>query len=112
MYQAKSYTFDQVRTESEAAYTLALADAFNIYLRFTNAAPTITIPADASVNFPIGSQIFIRQVGAALTITAAAGVDLNGTTAGSINGAAAYGVIILTKVAANEWEAGGNYTTP
>lgn len=110
MYFSPNYRFNKIKTETGATYTLALVDALNYYLRFTNAAPTITIPAEASINFPIGSQVFIRQVGAALTITAAAGVDINGTTAGSISGSAAYGVIILTKVAADEWEASGNYS--
>jgi len=111
MYSAPVYTFNQVITISAASYTLQLRDGLNNYLRFTNASPTITLPLNSAVNFPVGSQIFVKQIGAALTIAVGAGLTLNGGT-GNYTGSAQYGVIILTKVAANTWEASGTISAP
>lgn len=111
MYFAPTYIFNQIITISAASYTLQLRDGLNNYLRFTNASPTITIPTDTALNFPVGSQVFIKQMGAALTINVTGGVTLN-TGTGNYTGSAQYGVIILTKIAANTWEASGTITAP
>ena len=111
MYEAPGFIFNSIITVSNSSYTLQLRDGLNNYLRFTNASPTITLPLDSAVNFPVGSQVFIKQIGAALTIAVGAGLTLNGGT-GNYTGSAIYGVIILTKVAANTWEASGTITAP
>lgn len=72
-------------TFSTNAYTLALGDQGDILLASNGAtAGTITIPTNASVAFPTGTQITIIQTGSGqLTIQGAGGVTVNSTGATS-----------------------------
>jgi hypothetical protein len=65
------------------AYTLAIGDQGDILLASNGAtAGTITIPTNATVGFPTGTQITIIQTGAGqLTIQGAGGVTVNSTGA-------------------------------
>jgi hypothetical protein len=65
------------------AYTLALGDQGDILLASNGAtAGTITIPTNATVAFPTGTQITIIQTGAGqLTVQGAGGVTVNSTGA-------------------------------
>lgn len=67
------------------AYTLVLGDQGDILLASNGAtAGTITIPTNASVAFPTGTQITIIQTGSGqLTIQGAGGVTVNSTGATS-----------------------------
>lgn len=69
----------------DAAQTFALADAGTLQ-RLTGSTNRIwTIPTNASVAFPIGTEIEVFNDGTAeLTLTADTGVTVNGVTAGSI----------------------------
>jgi|SRR5580765_2163738 len=90
-------------TISGTTHTLGSGDLAR-YLRCTSgSATTITIPADATVNLPIGCGIPIEQAGAGqVTVAAAGGVTLN-SAGGLVASAAQYSVIQLMKVAANTW---------
>jgi hypothetical protein len=70
-------------TFSANAYTLVLGDQGDILLASNGAtAGTITIPTNASVAFPTGTQITIIQTAAGqLTIQGAGGVTVNSTGA-------------------------------
>lgn len=72
-------------TFSANAYTLVLGDQGDILLASNGAtAGTITIPTNASVAFPTGTQITIIQTGSGqLTIQGAGGVTVNSTGATS-----------------------------
>jgi hypothetical protein len=61
-----------------SSYTIALADR-NRVVAFNGAgAQTVTIPNESSVDFPIGSVVYIARVGTgSLTLAAAAGVTLS-----------------------------------
>lgn len=67
-----------VSLKSGATHTLALEDSSEI-LEFTNAGGCqITIPTNASVNFPVGAQITLVQAAAGpIEVVAAGGVTLN-----------------------------------
>ncbi|MEO1573289.1 MAG: hypothetical protein AAFU51_18750 [Bacteroidota bacterium] len=84
---------------------LDLADAWDT-LVFTSAA-TLTIPADATTNFPLGTIISFAASGGIGTLTAASGVTLNGISAGSIaSDPPSTGTIpqfTLIKTAADTW---------
>lgn len=92
-----------VTTESTTSRTLALTDA-NDYIRCTNAsATTITVPANASVAFPIGTQIDVFQAGAGqVSFVAAGGVTINKSEGLKI--AAQYKAATLKKVDTDEWD--------
>jgi hypothetical protein len=88
--------------------TLVLSDANCIVEGFNSAAMTLTIPTNASVAFPVGTNIVIYQKGAgAVTIAAAAGVTLwaNGNKTKT---SAQYAAAALFKVATDTWLIGGD----
>jgi hypothetical protein len=83
-----------------ASYTAVLTDAGKTITMTAAGANTVTIPANASVAYVIGTRINILNLGAgACTPTAGAGVTINGTiTALATNESAA-----LIKTATNTW---------
>ena len=68
----------ELSDQTDTTYTLALFDSGTI-ITFTNASDiTVTIPTNASVQFPIGSQIELLQGGAGNVIfSPAVGVTMN-----------------------------------
>lgn len=95
-------TFTPVLTPtSDAGRLITLSNA---------SAIAVTIAADATTDFPIGTQLLMMQLGTGqVTVSGAVGVTVvskNGTkTSGQ------YAVISLIKVAANQWVVGGDATT-
>ena len=91
-----------------ASYSPVLADAGR-YVHVTNAVGvTITVPADASVAYAIGTTIRFEQSGAgALTFAPAAGVTLN-SLGGLLSSGGQHGVVTLTKTAANTFTVSGD----
>ena len=82
------------------SYTTVLTDAGKVITMSNASANTVTIPANSSVAYVIGTRINILNLGAgACTPTAAAGVTINGTiTALATNSSAA-----VIKTATNTW---------
>ena len=82
------------------SYTTVLTDAGKVITMSNGSATTVTIPANASVAYVIGTRINILNLGAgACTPTAGAGVTIAGTiTALATNGSAS-----LVKTATNTW---------
>lgn len=91
-----------ILTESTTARTLALTDAWD-YIRLTNVTSCgITVPANATVAFPIGTEVFLRSAAAGTyTVIAAATVTVNAPKAGTL---VLSGDATLIKVATNEWD--------
>lgn len=89
--------------------TLTEADANNLLL-VTSALPvTITIPTDATFNFPIGTTIHVAQDGAGqVTIGGQVGVTVR-IKSGSLNSTASqYSIVAATKMASNYWYLSGD----
>jgi hypothetical protein len=90
-------------------YTFSLTDANNELITASNAsAQTYSIPTNASVAFPIGSQINIIQIGAGqVTINAVTSgtttVLSNGGTAASPKLRVQYSSASLIKVGTDTW---------
>lgn len=72
------YYAPAVRDEATDPYTLVLADA-NKVLRFTTASAAVTIPVEASVAFPTGTEISIRQAGTGTLVLTTTSLTINGT---------------------------------
>lgn len=90
--------------QTGTAYTLALADHGRGITMDHASANTLTIPTNATVAFPVGSMIPVMQIGAGTTtITAAAGVTLNGVSAGSGAMSAQWGGLTLWKTGTDTW---------
>jgi hypothetical protein len=85
-----------------ASYTLVLADKNKIVEMSVGSANNLTVPANASVAFPIGSQINILQTGSGqTTIVAAGGVTINATP--GLKMRAQWSYATLVKRAENTW---------
>lgn len=94
----------RVINSQAGAYTLALADeGASVHMTSTSAA-TLTVPAEATVAFPVCTEIEVIALGAGpITIAAAAGVTLNGVAGGSADIAAQWLGAVLRKYAADTW---------
>jgi len=82
--------------------TLALTDAWNYVRPGTTSAITLTVPANASVAFGIGTEITVRALGN-ITLAAASGVTLNAPSGGTLSMTARM-TITLKKVATDVWD--------
>jgi hypothetical protein len=92
-----------VSTQTGTNYTLSLGDGF---VRRSNAtACNCTIPTNAAVPFPVGTELVVEQSGVgALTILAAGGVTLNIPASRNATLAEQYSQVALKKVASDTWE--------
>ena len=99
-----------INAQTGTTYTLALTDAGGLVTLTNAAAITLTVPANATVAFPTGSQIGLMQTGAGqVTITPAGGVTVNayGSATKLIgNGSLA----VLVKTGTNTWQLAGGIT--
>lgn len=83
--------------------TLALAEAGALIAQSSSSSTTITVPADASVAFPVGTQISISRMGTgSVSISAAGGVTV-GSADGKTSLRVQYSTASLVKTAANTW---------
>lgn len=87
--------------QTGTAYTLVLADAGRVIEMNNAAANTLTVPTDASVNFPIGTVIDIFQTGAGQTTVGGAGVTINARPGLKLSGQ--WATATLIKRASNTW---------
>lgn len=94
--------------QTGTSYTLVLTDAAKLVTLTNAAAITLTVPTNASVAFPIGTQVLLYQGGAGqVTISSSATIRSEGSKL-KITGQ--YGLAGLVKVATDEWVAFGNLT--
>jgi hypothetical protein len=90
-----------IRTTSTNPLTLALTDKGKFIV--LTAGSSVVIPAEASVNFPIGSQMwFVQQGVSSPTFSGDTGVTLN-TRSTSRQPFARYSEVKLTKTASDLW---------
>jgi hypothetical protein len=114
LFDVQQYGIVDIIADS-ASRALALTDVGRT-LEMTNAAARIyTIPANATVAFPVGTWINVARMGAgALNITADNGVTFNGiASAGAATCAisAQYQGATLRKTATNTWGIVGSHST-
>ena len=102
-------SFFEVKTSS---YTLALTDAGKFL--FSRSSPTIVVPNNSAVAFPIGTRIDIGQLGATtaniIFVNPNSGVTINdqalnnaGTAVSQTFDRGAFQMGVLVKVGTNEW---------
>jgi hypothetical protein len=92
-----------IREITASSDTLVIGDAGKILI--ITVGTDITVPADASVSFPVGTRIEVARTTGSPTFKGAAGVTVNGISA---PGAASfdsgeYQQGVLIKTAANKW---------
>lgn len=84
------------------SYTLVLSDAGKLITLTSSSAITLTIPTNASVAFPIGTQIDLVQGGAGAVTFAGAGVTIN-SKGGNKTIADKFVGVSLIKTDTNTW---------
>ncbi len=95
--------------QTGTTYTLALADAATVVRASNASAITITVPANASVAFPTGSVVTIRQAGAGqITLSAAGGVTINIPTGFAAKTGRQGATVALHKVGTDAWDLTGD----
>ena len=90
-------------TEKTAAYTLSATTEKDTIIEVNSAsAVTLTIPEDATVNFPVGSTLDVIQTGAGqVTIAGTGSAVVNGTPGTKLR--TQWSSVTLLKRAANSW---------
>jgi hypothetical protein len=84
-------------------YTLVFADAGKLINMNSSSALTLTVPANSSVPFPVGTRIYVRKGGTGdVTITGATGVTINAPFGNTIT--TQYQTVVLMKVDTNTWD--------
>lgn len=97
-----------LNSQSGATYTLASTDQYQVLVITTNASTkTVSIPTDATYNFPVGTCISFLNTGAGdLTVNAVTAGTTTITSAGASSAApkvGQYKSAAAIKTAANAW---------
>lgn len=93
-------------------YTLGITDQGKVVTMTNASANTVTVPTNASVAFPIGASLLIRQQGGgATTIAAAGGVVINKKASLTLTLAEQYAQVVLHKTAEDTWHTTGEYVS-
>ena len=94
-----------VSIEAEtAAYTLVLTDAGKFVTVDSTSAETVTIPTNASVAFPVGTNVAVVALGTGkVDIQGDVGVTVNSTAGNAPAISAQYAGAQCYKVATDEW---------
>jgi len=92
----------QINTQT-TNYTLVLSDDGKLINMNASSAVTLTVPANSSVSFPIGTRIYVRKGGAGdVTISGATGVTINAPFGNTIT--TQYQTVALMKVGTDTWD--------
>ena len=97
-----------LNAQTGTSYTLVLTDAHKLVTLNNSSSITLTIPAEASVNFDIGDQVNLMQLGSG-QVTVSGGVSVTIRSQGSklkLNGQ--YATAVIIKIASDEWVLVGN----
>lgn len=97
-----------LNSQSGSTYTLASTDQYQVLVITTNASTkTVSIPTDATYNFPVGTVVSFLNTGAGLlTINAVTSGTTTITSAGAVSAAPTVGQYksaAAIKTAANAW---------
>lgn len=86
--------------QAGTAYTLAAADAGKVVRMTAADAATVTVPANATVGFALGTVVNVYAAGAGgVTVAAATGVTIRNNSAALVQ----YAEVSLRKDAVDEW---------
>jgi len=101
---------DMATSAQTASYTLVLADKAKVVEMSVGSANNLTVPLNATVAFPVGTQIHIVQTGSGqTTVVATGGVTIN--TATTLKLRAQWSAATLVKRAENTWVLVGDLAT-
>jgi len=91
-----------LNAQTGTSYTTVLADASKLVTLNNGSAITLTIPANSSVAYPVGTKIDLAQIGAGqVTVAGAGGVTVNSTP--TLKFRAQYSAATCIKTATDTW---------
>jgi hypothetical protein len=102
--------FGVFNAQTGTTYTLVLTDVAKVVSLTNASAITLTIPTNASVAFPLGTQILLYQGGAGQVTVGGAGVTIR-SQGTKLKLFGQYAVGGLLKVGTDEWVLFGNLNT-
>lgn len=100
-------TFSGVNTQTGTAYTLVAGDRGKVVIMNNASANTLTIPSNASVEFPVGTVIGVLQDGAGQT-SIAIDTDTLSSYGTKRKMRVQYSFAILLKVTSTRWVLSGD----
>jgi len=95
-----------INAQTGTTYTTVLADNGKLVTLTNAAAIAVTIPLNSSVNYPVGAQINMVQMGAGqVTVSGAGGVTIvsTGATAASPKTRAQYSTLTCVQTSTDNW---------
>jgi hypothetical protein len=98
-----------LNAQTGTTYSLVIGDAWKLITLSNAGAITLTIPANASVAFPIGTHIDIMQLGAGQVTTTITSDTLRSTPTAKTR--AQYSMATLIKIASTTWVISGDLAT-
>jgi hypothetical protein len=107
LHDLADFAKKQKFTTKTDSYELLLTDQYHTILMNHGDGNTLTVPANATAEFDIGTVIGIIQIGAGqTTVVAAEGVTVSSSIGLLLK--AQYSVATLTKIATNIWVLSGD----
>jgi hypothetical protein len=101
-----------INAQTGTTYTLALTDGGREVTMDNGSSNTVTIPAEASIAFPVGTRVIVRQIGSGVTtVDGDTGVTVNGVSGGGAAILARYQGVSLLKVGSDTWIMSGSHGT-
>lgn len=97
-----------LNAQTGTSYTAVLTDGDKIITMNNAAANTFTIPANASVTYPVGTKLNILQIGAGATTVAINTDTLSYDTSLTLTLNGQYAMATAIKIAATQWVLVGN----
>lgn len=100
---SSSYTSLSLNDQT-SSYTLSLSDAGKLVRMNVASANNLTVPPNSSVAFPVGTFIYVEQIGAGLTsFVQGSGVTIT-SSSGLLTTPQANLLMVLTKTGTNTWD--------
>lgn len=99
-----------LNNQTGTTYTLVLTDKGKLITLNNASAITLTIPANASVAFPVGTQIELAQLGAG-QVTVAITTDTLYSSGSKTKLTGQYSTAVITKITSTSWILAGDITT-
>jgi hypothetical protein len=98
-----------INSQTGTSYLLALTDAGGVITFSNSSTITVTVPAETTVNFPVGTQIDLIQTATGrVTIANASGVNIWSQSNNRSIAATYVGVTLLKLTGTNSWILLGN----
>lgn len=95
-------TLVRINAQTGTSYTLVLADRGKLVTMTNSSENTVTVPPNSSVAYPVGTTIYLTQLGTGQT-TVAAGVGVTINTTETLLSRGQYAMMALIKVGTNAW---------